>query len=47
MYVYIPRRKYQVKTHSSPWFLAAYDAVMIHQNHFFVCMNRINLLNLK
>ena len=35
MYVYIPRRKYQVKTHSSPWFLAAYDAVIVHQNHFF------------
>ena len=45
--VYIPHRKYQVKPHSSPWFLAACAAAIVHKNHFFVCTNRINLLNLK
>ena len=33
--VYIPYRKYQVKPHSSPWFLAARAAVIAHRNHFF------------
>ena len=33
--VYIPHRKYQVKLHSSPWFLAAYAAVIVQRNHFF------------
>ena len=33
--VYIPHRKYQVKPHSSPWFLTAGAAVIVHQNHFF------------
>ena len=33
--VYIPHRKYQVKPHSSPWFSAAYAAVIVHRNHFF------------
>ena len=33
--VYIPHRKYQVKTHSSPWFSAACAAVIAHRNHFF------------
>ena len=45
--VYIPHRKYQVKPHSSPWFSAACAAAIVHRNHFFVCTNRINLLNLK
>ena len=31
--VYIPHRKYQVKSHSSPWFSAACAAV--NRNHFF------------
>ena len=33
--VYIPRWKYQVKSHSSPWFLAACAAAIVHRNHFF------------
>ena len=33
--VYIPHRKYQVKSHSSPWFSAACDAAIVHRNHFF------------
>ena len=45
--VYIPHRKYQVKPHSSPWFSAASAAAIVKRNHFFVCTNRINLLNLK
>ena len=35
MNVYIPHRKYQVKPHSSPWFLAACAAAIVHTNHFF------------
>ena len=46
--VYIPHCKYQVKPHSSPLFSAACAAAIVHRNHFFfVCTNRINLLNLK
>ena len=33
--VYIPHRKYQVKPPSSPWFLAACAAAIVHRNHFF------------
>ena len=33
--VYIPHRKYQVKPHSSPWFLAVCAAAIFHKNHFF------------
>ena len=33
--VYIPYRKYQVKSHSSPWFSAAYATAIVHRNHFF------------
>ena len=33
--VYIPHRKYQVKTHSSPWFSAACAVAIVHKNHFF------------
>ena len=33
--VYIPHRKYQVKSHSSPWFSAACAAAIFHRNHFF------------
>ena len=29
--VYIPHRKYQVEPHSSPWFLAACDAAIVHR----------------
>ena len=39
--VYIPHRKYQIKPHSSPWFLAAFTAAIVHRNHFFVCTKRI------
>ena len=45
--VYIPHRKYQVKSQSSPWFLAACAAVIVHRNLFFVCTNRIDNLTLK
>ena len=33
--VYIPHRKYQVKSHSCPWFSAACAAAIVHRNHFF------------
>ena len=33
--VYIPHRKYQVKSHSSPWFSASFAAAIVHRNHFF------------
>ena len=33
--VYIPHRKYHVKSHSSPWFSAACAAAIIYRNHFF------------
>ena len=33
--VYIPHRKYQVKSHSSPWFSAACAAAIVHRSHFF------------
>ena len=33
--VYIPYWKYQVKPHSSLWFLAACAAALVHRNHFF------------
>ena len=33
--VYIPQRKYQVKPHSSPWFLSSCAAAIFHRNHFF------------
>ena len=33
--VYIPPRKHQVKSHSSPWFSAVFAAVIVHRNHFF------------
>ena len=33
--VYILHRKYQVKSHSSPWISAACAAAIVHRNHFF------------
>ena len=45
--VYTPHRKYQVKPHSSPWFLAAFTATIVHRNQFFVCTKEKNLLILK
>ena len=33
--VYILHIKYQVKSHSSPWFSTACAAVIVHRNHFF------------
>ena len=33
--VYIPRRKHQVKLHSSPWFSTTCAAAIVHRNHFF------------
>ena len=44
--IYIPHRKYQVRSPSSPWFSAVCAAAIARRNHFF-CTNRINLLNLK
>ena len=39
--LYIPHRKYQVKSHSSPWFSAACAAAIVHRNHFF-CLYQQN-----
>ena len=33
--VCIPHRKYQVKSHLSPWFSAACAAAIVHRNHFY------------
>ena len=33
--VCVPHRKYQVKSHSSPWFSVACVAVIVHRNHSF------------
>ena len=33
--VYIPHRKYQIKSHSSLWFSAACAPVIVHRNHIF------------
>ena len=33
--MYISLRKYQVNSHSSPWFSAACAAAIVHRNHFF------------
>ena len=38
--VYIPHPKYQVKSHSSPWFSAASAAAIVLRNYFFVCTNK-------
>ena len=32
---YIPHRKYQIKSHLSPWFPAACAAAIAHRNYFF------------
>ena len=45
--VYIPHHKYQVKPHLSLCFSAACVVAIVHRNHFFCFINRINLLNLK
>ena len=33
--MYIPNCKYQVKSHSPPWFSAACAAAIVHRNHCF------------
>ena len=33
--VSIPHKKHQVKSHSSPWFSAAFAATIVRRNHFF------------
>ena len=38
--VFIPHRKYQVKPHSSSWFLAACAAAIPHKNPFFCLYQR-------
>ena len=46
--VYIPHCKWWVKPHSFPWFSAPCTAAIVNRNHFFfICTNKINLLNLK
>ena len=35
VYGYIPHRKYQVKPHSSRWFLAVCATAIVHRSHFF------------
>ena len=45
--IYIPHLRYQVKSHSSPWFLVACAAAIVHRNQFFRFTKRINLLYLK
>ena len=45
--VYIPHRKHQVKSHSSPWFSASCSASIVDRSHLFVFIKRINLLILK
>ena len=47
IYIYIPHRKYQVKSHSSPWFSAACAAAIVHRNHFFHFTKEKNLLALR
>ena len=45
--LYIPQYKYQIKCHSSSWFSAACAAGIVIEITFFICINRMNLLNLK
>ena len=45
--VYIPHHEHQVKLYTSPWFLAACAGAIAHRNQFFICIKRINPLNLK
>ena len=46
--VYIPHRKYQVKSHSSPWFSVACVAAIVQRNLFFIIYTeRINLVIVK
>ena len=45
--VYIPYHKYQVKPHSCPWFSAACGVAIVIEITFLVCINKINLLNVK
>ena len=45
--VYIPHRKYQVKSHSSPWFSSACAAAIVHRNHFFCLYQREKSSNSK
>ena len=33
--IHILHPKYMVKSHSSPWFSAAFAAAIVHKNHFF------------
>ena len=39
MDVYIPHCKYQIKSHSSPWFLTTWAAAVVHRNHVF-CLHQ-------
>ena len=39
---FVPHRKYQLKSHSSPWFSPACAAAIAHRNHFFHLFRRDN-----
>ena len=45
--VYIPHRKYQVKSHSSPWFSASCAAAIVHRNLFFLLHQKDKSYNSK
>ena len=45
--VYIPHRKYQVKSHSFPLFSAACAAAIVHRNHFFCLYHKDKSANSK
>jgi len=41
---FVPKRKYQVKPHSSPWFSPACSAAIAHRNHYYHAYQRDNSL---
>ena len=45
--MYIPHRKYQVKSHSFPLFSAACAAAIVHRNHFFCLYHKDKSANSK
>ena len=45
--VYIPHRKYQVNSHSSPWFSADCAAATVHGNHYFLLYQKDKSSNSK
>ena len=45
--MYISLRKYQVNSHSSPWFSAACAAAIVHGNHYFLLYQKDKSSNSK